>query len=657
MSWLRMQGRGALVVLTGWAGLAAAQVPQMPAVPNSGQPSVILEVQAPDKQPTPPAITKPASTTAPKSGSTKTIERIVTVNENGKTIRCRIVETWQLANGTMAHKLQAIESGEYMTIIDDPAGASPNSKGAAKQIFHWGLKNRTPPAGVPAPPVPTDLYSNSGVVRTQDTSAQKGSGPSPYAVSQGVKAGSSPNSPYNFADVSKLASGPCTSCTPYACNACTPCQTNLMPTAGITTPPVPQGTIVAESPTLRERIQSWFSSKTPADQKTVVVPAEKKAKPQEKVLAIADPPSSAQQAGPEIVAPPTKQDKLVANSGPPSSAQPARTEIVAPPTKDEVAKSWSKDASVGMPSKFAVVADAKPDVLTSPEKLPKAQGKAVAQDSTCVPGTPTTLPPGAESVLAARCGLNGPIAFIPVQTPVVPQPWRAPVPPEARVPEAPMLNAYVNAFTPPAPPRGGNGPQVYNPMPMMANNNMTPYGMQQYGMMPYGMNPYVVMTPYGPQAAPYGYPIMQTGYPMMQGPMGPRGYQGPVPPNPFGTPAQPHLMQQVSYPPMAAPAPVSPGVQTAQWIDTLRDAAGPAQREMAAVNLMTCDWRANPHVVAALVYAAGEDPAPAVRAGCVQCLMQMNVRTEAVANVLQALRTDPDPRVRDAAEQAIVRIR
>src|ERR1043166_1820486 len=119
MSWLRMQGRGALVVLGGWAGLAAAQAPQMPMAPN-GPPPVVIEVQG-TEEPAKPLKTAQAAQPAPKqavSNAVPTIERIVTVNEAGKSIRCRIIETWQLQDGTTAHKLQAIESGEYITIMD-----------------------------------------------------------------------------------------------------------------------------------------------------------------------------------------------------------------------------------------------------------------------------------------------------------------------------------------------------------------------------------------------------------------------------------------------------------------------------------------------------------------------------------------------------------
>lgn len=283
------------------------------------------------------------------------------------------------------------------------------------------------------------------------------------------------------------------------------------------------------------------------------------------------------------------------------------------------------------------------------------------------------LPPGAASVLAARSGLDGPIVYVPVQAAVVPQPWRAPVPPDPKTPEAPQLNTFVNAFTPPPQPKGPNAPQMYGPgpqampyPPMMANGYPPQGMMPPYAMMnPYAMTPQAMMQ----QGYPYGYPVMQTGYPMMpmqQPSPSPRQYQGPQPPNPFGASAAPMGMQQVAYTqpmapyaqPMMMPGalPQTMAPQWGQLIDKLRDSPYPAEREQAAYLMTNCDWRTNPHVAKALIQAASQDPAPMVRAGCVVTLMRMNVATPSVMNVMQTLRTDADPRVRDAAEQAIVRL-
>jgi hypothetical protein len=51
-------------------------------------------------------------------------ERIMVVHENGKSIRCRVMETWQLPDGRVAHLLQALETGEMITIVDEAAGTA-----------------------------------------------------------------------------------------------------------------------------------------------------------------------------------------------------------------------------------------------------------------------------------------------------------------------------------------------------------------------------------------------------------------------------------------------------------------------------------------------------------------------------------------------------
>lgn len=635
MSSLRLQWRGALVVLAAWAGLAVAQAQQLPA---------------------------PSSSTV-KSGVP---ERIVTVTENGKTIRCRLVETWQLADGTTAHKLQAVESGEFITILDDPSAAPTTGKAMTKRIFHWGLKSRTPPPGVPDRSVPPELMVDSGIVRTQEINRPASNVP----IASGVVVGSS--SPYSVGGAGGSVGSP----SPYRvgeAGVVVGTSQSSMPLADRSissgmqpcTPDCQGNTVVSDSPSLRDRIGNWFAGRSSTGEpKQVVLSNETKV------------------AAPAL---PKPQEKVLAISGPPSSAQPARPEVVTAVTKSDVAKDWNKSAIgatlPGASKPGTDLAAAKPDVMTTPEKFTpsesrlKAKGIATAQDQQSTPEL-GGLPPGAASILAARSGLDGPIVYVPVQAAVVPQPWRAPVPPDPKTPEAPQLNAFVNAFSPPAQPKGANAPQMYGPgpqampyPPMMANGYPPQGMMPPYAMMnPYAMPPQAMMNPYMMQQGyPYGYPVMQTGYPMMpmqQPAPSPRQYQGPQAPNPFG--AAPMGMQQVAYTqpmapfaqPMMMPGPL-PQMAAPQWgqlIDKLRDSPYPAEREQAAYMMTSCDWRTNPQVAKALVQAASQDPAPMVRAGCVVTLMRMNVATQSVMSVMQTLRTDADPRVRDAAEQAIVRL-
>ena len=136
MMWSNWQGaiwRGALVVLLFWSGLAWTQ------------------------------------TSTPKQSAADPAERTMVVHENGKSTRCRVMETWQLPDRRVAHLLQAIETGEMITIVDE-AGPTPEStldpRAMPKRIFSWGAGRHTPPEGSPIPP---HLRMDSGIVLKTET--------------------------------------------------------------------------------------------------------------------------------------------------------------------------------------------------------------------------------------------------------------------------------------------------------------------------------------------------------------------------------------------------------------------------------------------------------------------------------------------------------
>jgi hypothetical protein len=464
-------------------------------------------------------------------------------------------------------------------------------------------------------------------------------------------------------------------------------------------------------------------------------------KRQETPLAISTPPTSAKPSQTDVVKAPSKADLLKgwskATSGivpptpgkafPPADAPDPISPGGPPPANVAVTKSGDATYPIAVAKPLA-----KGDILTAPERFNPADTKLKAKGLALQtkPGTTggalkaesagTTpiakgvvgkqdvgirtvsgsgavgMPPGAQSVLAARSGLDGPIAFVPVQPVVVPTPWRPPVPPAPQLPEPPQLNAFVNAFSPPNAPRNkdaapaaGMGPQSmngYGPMPPYAmmpgyGPPMNPAMMAgmpwQGGMNPYAQPPYAMMNPYvAPQAMPYGYYPPPAEVAMMQQQMAAaysaRQYQGPLPPpNPFAAPPPPAMVQPVSYvqpsayvPPQPPPAPAAqpsqpaqaPAAQLGQLLTLLHDSPYPAQRELAANYLAACDWRANPQIAEGLLEAAKQDPAPTVRAGCIANLMRMNVANEEYRRLLHELRTDADPRVREAVEQALGRL-
>ena len=129
-NWQRAIWRGAAVVVLFWSGLAWTQTTERP----GGDPA----------------------------------ERIMVVHENGKSTRCRVLESWQLPDGRVAHLLEALDTRERITIVDDqlPGAAGLNPRGMPKRIFSWGSGRTKPPEGSPIPP---HLRHDSGVVIQNQT--------------------------------------------------------------------------------------------------------------------------------------------------------------------------------------------------------------------------------------------------------------------------------------------------------------------------------------------------------------------------------------------------------------------------------------------------------------------------------------------------------
>jgi len=352
-----------------------------------------------------------------------------------------------------------------------------------------------------------------------------------------------------------------------------------------------------------------------------------------------------------------------------------------------------------------------PDPLLNPERYqPPAVEKKMERAGVYVPrpaqngmapGGPP-LPLGSVSVLAAQNGLVKQVQFVPVPVTTVPQPWRPPLPPAPEMPQAPLPNAYVNAFTSPKPqmpeqqpqPPGGaftmppNGGPAYGPMPAGA----MPYGPMPYGpandprmmmaygpMVPqgmYGPNPYMnqqYLPPSLTNSLPaYAYQQMAQGM-QPQRPVAqvnyPGSYSGPMPPNPFagqqmmpyGQPMPVYANPAMDRPGLAAPRPpsnvVAAGFNSSRVVSTLRESLYPAERESAVIALGYQDLRAQPDAVQTLLVAARHDPAGTVRAACVRCLARQQLYNEQIVNTFNELKNDQDPRVRLEVEQALAQIR
>ena len=84
-------------------------------------------------------------------------QAVITVQEPEKpNLKARVLATWLQADGSRAFQVQALTSGEMMTVVEvGPHTRTPGANGkffqaVATRIYHWG--GTVPPAGVPMPP-------------------------------------------------------------------------------------------------------------------------------------------------------------------------------------------------------------------------------------------------------------------------------------------------------------------------------------------------------------------------------------------------------------------------------------------------------------------------------------------------------------------------
>jgi HEAT repeat protein len=139
-------------------------------------------------------------------------------------------------------------------------------------------------------------------------------------------------------------------------------------------------------------------------------------------------------------------------------------------------------------------------------------------------------------------------------------------------------------------------------------------------------------------------------------------YPVQYPGQPYGYNAGGQPVQPVSYANQAmdrtaaATPPAQQSATLSQLIQVLQESPYPAQREWAATNLSSFDYKVYPHLTQVLIQAANKDAMATVRAAAVYSLSRLNAQTEPVVTTLQNLRNDADPRVRQEVEQAFVRM-
>src|SRR5262249_6492997 len=78
-------------------------------------------------------------------------ERIVTIQVGGKPgQRCRVLRTWQQPDGSRAHQVQALDTGEIMTVEESGAASTAtNQKGQQVKAVTIQVLHRSPPPDTP----------------------------------------------------------------------------------------------------------------------------------------------------------------------------------------------------------------------------------------------------------------------------------------------------------------------------------------------------------------------------------------------------------------------------------------------------------------------------------------------------------------------------
>jgi len=104
------------------------------------------------------ALGQSTTPTSPQAADDAT-GRIITVHEAGKPAqKCRVIKWWVNDKGCKVWQVQALDTGEMMTIVAEGApvmGEAPSEgrlRSLRTQIFHWS-RDRVPPPGAPTAPV------------------------------------------------------------------------------------------------------------------------------------------------------------------------------------------------------------------------------------------------------------------------------------------------------------------------------------------------------------------------------------------------------------------------------------------------------------------------------------------------------------------------
>jgi hypothetical protein len=641
-----------------------------------------------------------------------------TVEEPGKpSLKCRVMVTWQMPDGSKASQLQAVESGQIMTIVESGhnGGAAGQQSRVTATLYHWG-HNQTAPKGVPTPP-PSALVAAAPAQPCEScTSAPEAAWPmengpigpmhsGDVVMMPGDSIQQLPNGDFVAADSSKPTlmgriKGAFSSLLPGHSSASTTMTVNSYDAAIPMVKDVAQAPATSAAPDTAKandtskpsQKRKELQSSQPAEAAFVGPPAVDsppvpwKASPADVAKTATTDETTAESKRSEMPAAPesiTASDTCNADPGMPPApvatktpADPAASKLTAvgkPAVDTTLAPGQAPSIPPGVPAN-AVAAPSAPVVSSPPTPSQLITGNSAG--SAGLPSSPSAPMLGSQFPGTAKNDpLSSPENFLPARmdskAPNAKSAYAAPIGGDAR----PLDNTRVPLGAASVVAAGGDPrylpvpmvtvPQARPPVPpppqIPEAPNPTMYVNAFTPPMPEGGNPPMMAGGYGPMPVPVGpgMPMMPQGYPMPMPPMMAQGYPTPMVPMQAARPQvapMPGAVQPTAY---ANPAMDRPGVSPTgstsvqQCTYVVQSAIYPSQREMAIDQLCACDWRTNPHVVQVLLTVAKEDPAPAVRAAAVAGLTRMGVATDAAIATYNQLKTDADPRVRAEAERAL----
>jgi hypothetical protein len=643
--------------------------------------------------PSPPLAAQPAPSAPAQTASSP----FRTIEEAGKPpLKCQVMVSWRTPEGHKASQLQAVDSGEILTIVESGPtdGTAANHGKVTATLYHWG-HNTSAPAGVPTPPLPSFAK------------AMPSGAPVDASLAKAKDIAKAPE-PAKSIDLAKTNDGTKATAAikaPETVKTTTVAKASEVSKTKDTWKPA-EADKVAESRTAAEVAKAMEMFKAPESAKaisppksqalpiaanTVKTPAPTPAVELPKTPVIAQTPEA-----PKVIEMPK-----VADAPKPIDTAPAAPTVEIPAVPIGVDTAKADDAAKVMPSIPTAPAEVKVPEIPPVPSAPSVGKPAV--DTTLPAGVLPSIPtPLTTTSSAPTSPLPAPMPPTPTQlvTGTTTGPSALSLPPStsmpgsqfaatakndplanpesfvpARIEDKAMANttwtkspgvgtaqAYDNSHLPPgsASVVAAGGDPRFLPVPIVTVPQARP-PMAPPPRMPEAPNPTMYVNAFTPAMPPGNPPMMAYGYgPMpMQMPMPmmpPQGYPMPMTPMMPMQPAMGHANPAMGYANSAMDRPGATNVGTMslqQCTYMLQSSIYPTQREMAVDQLCACDWRANPHIANVLLATAKDDPAAMVRVAAVRGLVRMGIFTEQAMATYNQLKNDADPRVRQEAERAV----